>query len=63
MSPTQKQDQYPMPEPRAVIRDGDALLELHMSGAVVGSLNFSQVLRSWWRSGGAQERKGLEVIR
>jgi len=53
-----------MPEPRAAVRDGDALLEFTHEGEVVGEFNFSKVLRSWWGSFKAdQEKKSLEVVR
>lgn len=54
---------YAMPEPRAAVRDGDALLEFTHEGEVVGEFNFSKVLRSWWGSFKAtQAKKQLEVV-
>jgi hypothetical protein len=54
-------EQYPMPEPRAAVRNGDALVEFTHGGEVVGEFNFSKVLRGWWGSFKAdQAKKQLE---
>jgi hypothetical protein len=52
-------EQFKMPEPKAVIREGDALLEMHHDGEVVGSFNFSKMLRGWLNP----KSKGLEVVK
>lgn len=54
-------EQFKMPEPKAVLRNGDALLEMHHDGEVVGEFNFSKVLRKWWNT--ANSKTGLEVAR
>jgi hypothetical protein len=54
-------DQFKMPEPKAVLRNGDALLEMHHEGEVVGEFNFSKVLRKWWKT--ANQKTGLEVAK
>lgn len=50
-------EQYPMPEPRAAVRNGDALVEFTHGGEVVGEFNFSKVLRGWWTSFKADQAK------
>ena len=53
-----------MPEPKPVLRDGDALLEFHHEGEVVGEFNFSKIVRSWWKTAtGAAEATSLEVVK
>lgn len=52
-----------MPEPKAIIRDGDALVEFHLGGSVVGEFNFSKVLRTWWKAVIGPVEKGLEVVK
>ena len=52
---------YLMPEPKAVVRDGDALLEFHQGDEVVGALNFSKILRSWFSSA-SDEKTSLQVV-
>jgi hypothetical protein len=54
-------DLYLMPEPKAVVRDGDALLEFHQGESVVGSLNFSKILRSWF-SAASDKKTSLQVV-
>ena len=58
------QEQFPMPEPRPAVRNGDAVLEFTHQGEVIGQFNFSKVLRSWWNSFKAsQEQKQLEAVK
>ena len=57
-------EQFPMPEPRAAIRGGDAVLEFTQQGEVVGQFNFSKVIRSWITSiNEPKDGRALEVVR
>ena len=54
-------ERFPMPEPRAALVDGDAVLEFTQpDGEVVGQFNFSKVLRSWF---GKSQSQALQVIK
>ena len=56
-------EQFPMPEPRPAVRNGEAFLEFVHDGQVVGQFNFSKVLKSWWNTFQSQQDKGhLELI-
>lgn len=55
---------FRMPEPRAVVRNGDSLVEFTHEGQVVGHFNFSKVIRNWYSAlRGTSNTKALEVSR
>jgi hypothetical protein len=61
---SKQEDLFPMPEPRATVRDGDALVEFTHGGEVVGSFNFSKVIRNWWTAlKHPGKERSIEVVR
>lgn len=55
-------DEFTLPEPKPVIRNGESLLQLTHGGEVVGEINFSKILKNWWGELTGQSKKHLELI-
>jgi len=43
-----KVEQFALPEPVPLVRDGEAVVELRQNGELVGEINFSKIFTQWF---------------
>jgi len=58
-----KKEIFTMPEPRANVRDGEAVVEFVQSGEVVGEFNVSKVVKNWFDAFKRSHKQSLKVVK